>query len=150
MIRRTRASVLLATALGLVPAGAGCGFAVKHPAVTTGVVGGTLGFATCKLASDDYPACLAVGGGVGAFLGLATAAALWLGGDGHSVLVEEQARPLPDDGRPIKRRRPPPADPDAAPATSPVPLVPVPANQGTEPTAPPPPAAPSTSPVSVR
>src|SRR4051812_44190857 len=88
----------MAAALAVLAA-SGCGFAVKHPAVTAGITGGLLGFGTCKLASDDYPPCLGVAGAAGAFLGLAAAAALWLGGDGHTVLVEEQAKPLPEDGR---------------------------------------------------
>lgn len=141
---RGRASVLLVAALAAAASTTGCGAAVRHPAITAGVVGGTLGFATCKLASDDYPACLGVAGGVGAFLGLITAAALWLGGDGHSVLIEDQAQPLPDDGRPITRRRKPPATErtngatpagatdakdasEVPPVTSPVPLSPAPA-----------------------
>jgi hypothetical protein len=135
---RARSRTLVAAALVAALASApGCAFAVDHPAVTAGIVGGTLGFGTCKLASDSYGTCAVVGGGAGAFLGLVAAAALWLGGDGHSVMIEEQAQPLPDDGRPRKRRRSPdepaapnPADP-AAPAeapASPAPASPAPAS----------------------
>jgi hypothetical protein len=114
----------------------GCAFAVEHPAVAAGIVGGTLGFGTCKLASDNYGACAVVGGGAGAFLGLVAAAAIWLGGDGHSVMSEEQVQPVPEDSRPRQRRRrspdepaaTSPADPAApAPPASPTPAVPTPA-----------------------
>jgi len=127
-VRRTAVAAGLAAAQALAPA---CDFAVNHPAVTTGLVGGTLGLGTCKLASDDNGACFVAGGAVGAFLGLVAATALWLGGDGHSVLVEEQAQPLPDDGRPVRKARPPAIDgePDrpAVPA-SPAPASPAPAS----------------------
>jgi hypothetical protein len=114
-----RSAGVLAAALAIAPlsSGPGCAFAVEHPAVTTGIVGGTLGFATCKLASDNYGACVLVGGGAAAFLALVTATAIWLGGDGHSVMVEEQALPLPDEQRP--RRRPAPAGRQAPTSPSP-------------------------------
>ena len=130
---RTKAGGLSAITLVAALASApGCEFAVNHPAVTAGIVGGTLGLATCKLASDNLGACLAVGGGAGAFLGLVAATAIWLGGDGHSVMIEEQAQPLPDDGRPRRRRKPPvdPAAPEpgqpAANPSSPSPGLPSP------------------------
>ena len=119
----TRAALVAVLLAALAPA-TGCAFAVKHPAVTAGIVGGTLALGTCKLASDNYGACFAVGGGAGAFLGLVAAGALWLGGDGHTVLVEDQAQPLPEDGRPIVRHRRAAPAPDA-----PTPAVPAP---GTE------------------
>jgi hypothetical protein len=147
-----RGPMLLAAALIAVLPDAGCATAVNHPALTAGAVGATLGFSTCKLAKDDYAACGLVGAGAGGFLALVAATALWLGGDGHSVMVEEQAKPLPEDGRPIRRHRKPPVDPDAPPATSPVPLTPAPAAPTTEPPATSPvpltpaPAAPTTEP----
>jgi hypothetical protein len=104
-------------ALSATPA---CGFAVKHPAVTAGIVAGTLGFTTCKLASDNYAACGLVAGGAGAFLGLVTAAALWLGGDGNSSAIEEQAEPLPEDDQPPMPVALPPDPPTAPPTGSPV------------------------------
>jgi hypothetical protein len=136
---RARSGTLVAAGLVAALASApGCAFAVDHPAVTVGIVGGTLGFGTCKLASDSYGKCALVGGGAGAFLALVAAAALWLGGDGHTVMLEEQAQPLPDDDRPRKRSQrspdepaaPNPADP-AAPAAapaSPTPASPTPAS----------------------
>jgi hypothetical protein len=117
--RRSAGTLTAVTLIAALASEPGCSFAIKHPAVTAGVVGGTLGLATCKLASDDIGACLAVGGGAGAFLGLVAAAALWLGGDGHSVLIEEQAQPLPEESRPRRRHRPRPVDPDAAQPVAP-------------------------------
>lgn len=136
---------MVAAALLVLPA-SGCSFAVKHPAVTAGIAGGLLGFGTCKLASDDYPSCLGVAGGAGAFLGLAAAAALWLGGDGHTVLIEEQAKPLPEDGRP-NRHHPRPFDPED-PAPSPASDVPAaPVEPPVTAPAPPPAAAPAPPPA---
>jgi hypothetical protein len=113
---RVAGTILAVTLAAALPSTPGCSFAVNHPAVATGVVGGTLGLATCQLASDNLGACLAVGGGAGAFLGLVAAAAIWLGGDGHTVMTEEQAQPLPEDDRPRRRRRRPLVDPAAAAA----------------------------------
>jgi hypothetical protein len=148
MMCRARTAALWLAALAAAPS-TGCGFAVKHPAIATGIVGGTLGLATCKLASDNTGACFAVGGGAGAFLGLITAAALWLGGDGNTVAAEEQAQPLPqlEDTRPRRRRPRAPVDPAAAdPAQPPaqLPAPPAPASPDAPaptpaPVAPPPP-----------
>lgn len=129
----SRAAFALAAALAL-PA-TGCATAVKHPAITAGVVGAAFGLGTCKLASDDVGTCLAVGGGAGLGLALVTAAALWLGGDGNTAPVEDQAQPLPEDGHPVHRhhRAPPAPAPDAATPAEPVTPPPAPA------TPPPPP-----------
>ncbi len=129
-IRSTSAALIAVTLAAAVPS-AGCESAVKHPAITAGIVGGTLGFTTCKLGSDNTGACLAVTGGVAAFLGLVAATALWLGGDGNpSVIEEEPVQPLPGDEPPRRRRRHPPAELPAPPvpaATSPAPASPAPA-----------------------
>lgn len=146
-----RLAALIASALATGLPQAGCAFAVDHPAITAGTVGGAIGLGTCRLASDDNLACLGVGGAAGAFLGLIAATALWLGGDGHSVLIEEQAQPLPDDGRPIKRHRPPaqtdePVPAPAAPApTAPAPAAPAPTGPAPTPAAPTPAASISAS-----
>jgi hypothetical protein len=130
MISRRWPAVVAALAL----AGGGCTFAVDHPAVAAGVSGLALGFGTCKLESDDYATCGAVGASVGVGLAVVTAVALWLGGDGHTVLVEDQARPLPDDASPpVRPRAPsPPAapapPPDAAPLPAPAPSPPPPSS----------------------
>jgi hypothetical protein len=120
----------------------GCDFAVNHPAVTTGLVAGTLALGVCKLEVENTGACFAVGGAAGGVLGLVAAAALWLGGDGHSVLVEEQAQPLPDDGRP--RRRPAPVPATDVPPIAPAPIAPAPIAPATPPA--PAPIAPSSPP----
>jgi hypothetical protein len=133
---RPRAAALLAAAVAAAAPSTGCSFAVQHPAVTAGIVGGTLGFATCKLASDNYGACVGVAGGAAAFLGLVAATALWLGGDGTSAATDEdpeQIKPLPAADQPRRKRRHPaePA-PDAAPGrpppASPAPTSPAPAS----------------------
>jgi hypothetical protein len=138
MMRRSLA-VLLAAMLAALPS-AGCESAVKHPAITAGIVGGTLGFGTCKLASDSYGSCLAVGGATGAFLAVVAAAAVWLGGDGNSVMAEPQAQPLPDERPRRKRPSPPPDEPAAAPPSPP------PAPPTSSPTPPSPSPAPASTP----
>jgi hypothetical protein len=143
----------LAAVLASAPA---CELAVNHPAVMAGAVGGSLALGTCKLASDSNATCLLAGGAVGALLGLVAAAALWLGGDGHSVLVEEQARPLPDDGRPLRRMPTPAPDPATAapppdaplPPGATTPASPAPASPAPASPAPANPAAPSPAPGS--
>jgi len=132
-----------AVAIASLSSAPGCAFAVEHPAVTTGIVGGTLGFGTCKLASDNYGACALVGGGAAAFLALVTATAIWLGGDGHSVMVEEQAQPLPDEQRP--RRKPAPTG--RQPPPSPSPPSPSPPSPSPPSPSPPSPSPPSPSPT---
>jgi hypothetical protein len=140
MSRAPRSVAALAAAALVAPA-AGCEFAVKHPGVTAGLVGGSLGFGTCKLASDNYGACLAVGGGAGAFLGLVAATAMWLAGDASEAGVpEEQAQPLPEDSRPRRKRRRPAADPAAVDPAAPPPAATDPA---ATPHATPPPSAPT-------
>jgi len=125
-------AVWLAAALAVAAPSSGCAFAVEHPTITAGVVGGVIGLGTCKLASDNIGSCLAVGGGAGAFLGLVAAAAIWLGGDGNTAPVEEQAQPLPEDGHPAHRRHrahvPVEGDPAAPPAPAPLtaPVAPAP------------------------
>jgi hypothetical protein len=111
--RTTRtAAIAIAAALSAAPA---CGPAVRHPAIAAGVLAGAMGFATCKLASDNYAACGLVGGGAGAFLGLVTAVALWLGGDGNSTGLDDPPQPLSDDNAPPLKLAPVPVD---APPTS--------------------------------
>ena len=155
MIGRATTAGLLAVALAAAPS-SGCAFAVEHPAIAAGVVGGTLGLATCELASDNNGACFAIGGGAAAFLGLTAAVALWLGGEGHTAPTEDTAQPLPDDGPARRRRRhaaPVEPDPAAAPGASPAAAPPMPAAPAPAPVAPapvaptPPPVAPPAMPV---
>lgn len=136
----THRATLAAIAVACVLWAPGCGFAVKHPAVTAGIAAGALGFTTCKLASDNWQACGYVAGGAGAFLGLVTAAALWLGGDGDSSGLDEPLPPLLEDGP----QSPPTAD---SPATNPPTASPPTASPPTAspPTASPPTASPPTA-----
>ena len=140
---RCRRAALPALAMVCALSTQGCGFAVKHPAVTAGITAGTLGFTTCKLASDNWAACGYVGGGAAALLGLVTAAALWLGGDGDSSGLDE---PLP---LLLEEPAPPPSanDPSANdPSANPPPANPAPANS--PPASPPSASSPSASPPS--
>lgn len=150
-MHRPTAAALLAIALAAGLPSAGCESAVKHPAITAGIVGATMGFTTCKLGSDNLGACAAVGGGAAAFLGLVAATALWLGGDGNpSVIEEEPVQPLPADDAPPGRRRHPPAQPAAEPAPAepaPAPQPPAPQLPAPQPPAPTTPAPPPATPV---
>jgi hypothetical protein len=136
MIGRSTAAGFLVVALAAAAPSGSCAYAVRHPAITAGVVGGALGMGSCKLASDNLGACAAVGGATAAFLGLVAAAAIWLGGEGSTAPIEETAQPLPEDDRPRRRpRRPAAADVDApvpadaaSPPASPVPASPAPAS----------------------
>ena len=46
-----------------------CEFAQKHPAVTAGITGASVGFLGCEIDSVDTKTCAIVGGSAGAFLG---------------------------------------------------------------------------------
>ena len=101
-----------------------CEFAVKHPAVTSGIVGGTLGMATCEMATESrHGTCAIVAGAAGVGLALVVLAAVLLGGEGHTILVEDQAQPIPDDGQPRHHKPkvlPPSETPPEEPAPPPV------------------------------
>jgi hypothetical protein len=57
--------VALITLLALVS----CEFAQRHPAVTAGITGLSVGFLGCEIDSVDAKTCAIVGGSAGAFLG---------------------------------------------------------------------------------
>ena len=106
----------LAVVLALGAALGSCAFAVKHPAITTAIAGAVIAGGTCELAitasangaKGNQGACAIATGAVGLGLGLVVAAAIWLGGDGHTILVEE---PLSEPPAPIKVfKQAPPAD----------------------------------------
>jgi len=88
-----------------------CAFAVRQPAITTGIIGAVVAGGTCELtthnsgggASGDELACGITTGAVGLGLGLVVAAAIWLGGDGHTILVEE---PMTEPPPPIHSFKP--------------------------------------------
>lgn len=120
----------------------GCKFAVQHPAITAGIVGGTVGLGTCEMADGTQKQCFAVAGAAGLGLGLITGLAMLLGGNGDTVLNNEpMVEPLPvDDGSSTKvdplpplpaqtkveplppaPTPPGPPDPNAAPPPAPAP-----------------------------
>lgn len=108
----------LGVSLALALAGGGCGFAVKHPAVTAGTVVGTMTLGTCELATSEHRSCFLAAGGAGVTLGLIAAAALWLGSTGEDSILQ----PPPD---PVESpRRPPQPRPVAAPVAAPPPAPP--------------------------
>lgn len=113
--RRTGALVGLAGAVALALAGGGCGFAVRHPAVTAGLVSGSLTLGTCELASPEHGACFAAGGAAGAALGLIAAGALWLGSTGEDSVLQ----PVPEPAPPIRPAQARPAPGGPAPGTAP-------------------------------
>jgi hypothetical protein len=132
---------MCATALAVILAlgATSCTFAVKHPAATAAIVGGTIGFTTCELGTDfeEHAACGLVGGGAAALLGGVVLLATLLGGEGDTVLRGDPAeapRELPTIEDPEPAPEPPPPPPIEL-TPSPVP--------GAEPTPPPPPPLPA-------
>jgi hypothetical protein len=120
-----RAAFLLLLAIPL----AGCGFAVKHPAVTAGIVGGSLGLVTCELATQGRQLeCFEVAGAAGALLAATVVVATWLGTEEEDPVPVEE--PLPTEPRvggttpappPGFKPRPPPTDPTKPPPPAPIP-----------------------------
>jgi outer membrane biosynthesis protein TonB len=107
-------------------AGSGCAFAVKHPAIATGIVGGVIGLGTCELGTNfdagSQATCAIVGGGAGIGLGAIVALAILLGGDGHTVLQEETPEELPPPIERAPKKQPEPApEPTPPPAPAPTP-----------------------------
>jgi len=47
----------------------GCAFAQKHPAITAGIVAGTIGFGACEMSVEKAKTCAAIGLVTGAALG---------------------------------------------------------------------------------
>lgn len=100
----------------------GCAFGVKHPAITIGLTTGVIGLGSCELATefDSNGTCAIVGGGAGLAIGAIVALAILLGGEGHTVLVEEPPPPLERD----KKKQPPPPPEPTEPAPAPAPTPP--------------------------
>jgi hypothetical protein len=96
-------AIALTAALSLATAG-GCGFAVRHPGVTAGIVAGTMTLGTCELATDEHGKCFMAAGGAGAALGVIAAVALWLGSPGEESILQPPPEPLPPPRRPAQRR----------------------------------------------
>ena len=118
-------------ALALIVSLSGCAFAVKHPAATAGIVGGSLGFSTCEIGTDldAHGPCTIVGAGAALLLGGAVFVAMLLGGEGNTVLIDptEDQRPEPpsiDDVPPATPVEPTPTTSPDAPPVNPAPSVP--------------------------
>lgn len=119
------------TALALIVSLSSCAFAVKHPAATAGIVGGTLGFSSCEIGTDldAHGACAVVGAGAALLLGGAVFVAMLLGGEGNTVLIDpaDEPRPEPpsiDDVPPPVPSAPPADAPRAEPALDAPPAMP--------------------------
>jgi hypothetical protein len=111
-----------ALALALCISITGCAFAVKHPAVTIGGVAGVIGLGSCELATDfdSHGTCAIIGGAAALALGGIVALAVLLGGEGHTVLVEDPPPPLERE-KPTPAPAPAPAPPSAPPPPAPPP-----------------------------
>ncbi|HWO24086.1 MAG TPA: hypothetical protein VNO30_35330 [Kofleriaceae bacterium] len=86
-------------ALATATAAGGCGFAVKHPAVTGGLVVGGMMLGACELETSEHRTCLLASGGAGVIIGLITVGALWLGSTGEDSILQ----PPPDPVEPVRR-----------------------------------------------
>ncbi|MDQ3335554.1 MAG: hypothetical protein M4D80_10340 [Myxococcota bacterium] len=125
MIKR----LLSIVAVGALLVQLSCNFAVKHPAITAGIVGGTTALVTCELASEDHKNCFIAGGAVGLGLALIAGFALWLGTEDEPAPTTSSDPPtavdwekIPDTTPKEPTKAPPqPAPPDAGvPVDAPV------------------------------
>ena len=105
-------------ALALIVTLSSCAFGARHPAMTAGIVGATLGFSTCEIGTDFE-------GAHGTCAGVSAGAALLLGGEGNTVLrPDEDTRPaLPS----IDDLPPPVSAPVDPTSVAPTPTEPAPA-----------------------
>ncbi len=99
-----------ALALSLIVSLTGCKFAVQHPAATIGFVGAGIGVTTCEIGTgfdvadgETQLTCGAIAAGAGLALAGIVALAIYFGGEGHTVLVDDGPPP------PIVRDKKPPA-----------------------------------------
>jgi hypothetical protein len=106
-----------------------CNFAVKHPAITAGIVGGSVALVTCELASEDHKNCFIAGGAVGLGLALIAGFALWLGTEDEPAPTTSSDPPpkvdwdkIPDTTPKEPTKAPPQtAPPDAGVGDAPLP-----------------------------
>ena len=117
--RRALAPALaLVATLGL--ATSGCGFAVRHPAATAALVGGSLAITTCEVGTDfdEHAACGGISLGAAVVLGGVVLLATALGGPGDTVLREAppERAPTIEDPAPL-----PTIEDVPAPAPAPAP-----------------------------
>jgi hypothetical protein len=72
---------------------ASCSFTQRHPAVTAGIVGGSLGFTVCYVDAEK-PVCALVGAGAAVFLGGFVALVnLFADTEDHSLPSDEPEEP---------------------------------------------------------
>lgn len=139
----------LALVVAIAVATPGCGFAVKHPAITAGLVAGSMALATCEISTENHTACLTAAPIVGVGLSLVAAAALWLGSEDEETVpeLEMEQQPLVDPDAPPDPRPtlPTPALPPPTPTPEPTPPAPEPTTPPTTPETPPAPPPPPPS-----
>lgn len=106
-------------ALVLVFALGGCAFAQKHPAVTIGIVAGSVGFVTCGLAVEKLGTCSLVGLGAGVAIGGITGLVTTIFASNADELAEDDQdalRRVRGDGPPPGPYLPP--EPNPLPQTA--------------------------------
>lgn len=91
--------------LALVLALGSCGFAQQHPAITTGIVTGTIGFIACAPAVEKQTTCLAIGAVAGLAIGGITGLVTTFADTSAHALVEEPEPPIVR-----RKKKQPPAD----------------------------------------
>ena len=92
-----RGAVACGLALACV-ASLSCASAVRHPAITAGTVGFTVGFVACEAEEAGLGKCAAVGGGAALFLGGIAALVLWLSPPDDEPVTEGEVV----DGPPLR------------------------------------------------
>jgi hypothetical protein len=95
MILRGLTAVALASALTSMT----CGPAVKHPAITAGIVSGVIGFGACEMEGSPTGTCGLIGGGAGVFLGGIAALVLLLFPPGEHQILSGEPEPEQVYGR---------------------------------------------------
>lgn len=130
-----KVSAALAALASLALSANGCTFAVEHPALTAGIVGGTIGIATCEIGTDFeyHRTCGIVAGSAALVLGGITALSILMGGEGNTILREQNDQPVPQDptldqqngdGDPVDGDPNTAGDPDPNKPTDPTPVDP--------------------------
>jgi hypothetical protein len=111
---------LAVISLAVLVSTASCEFAVKHPAITVGIVGGVVAAGSCELGTGgEHATCGIVTGSVAVGLAGIVWLAMLLGGEGNTVLQG----PDPDDPPPPQVPQDPTLD---KPVKTPAPTTPAP------------------------
>jgi hypothetical protein len=94
---------VLCCVVALAATSGSCGFAKRHPGITTGIAAGSIAFATCSL-SLEVGTCAAISGGIGVALG-GTMGLLFM-------FTDSNAHEIPPDGPEdpvfVRHKEPPP------------------------------------------